>query len=110
MPSIVSNRVGTLPLIGTVSMWPEITTRRARPRLVRAIMASPSRMTSRWSNPASDSSMASAMVASSPETDSMSQSCLVRSIDDADRRRTGGAAETVGIPEFYGERAGTLDA
>ena len=47
----VSNRVGRLSLIGTVSRCPAITTRRSRPRFVRATTVSPSRITSRWACP-----------------------------------------------------------
>src|SRR5690554_5236115 len=82
---MVSKRVGRLSLRGTVSICPAITTRWACPRLVRAITASPSRMTSRCEHPARLFSIASAIAASLPETDSMSQRWRVISMEDADR-------------------------
>src|SRR5664280_511261 len=64
--------LGKLPATGTVSRCPAITTRSARPRLVRATSASPSRMTSRCGNARSASSTRSASAFSLPLTDSTS--------------------------------------
>src|SRR5674476_747883 len=61
--------LGRLPATGTVSRCPAITTRSARPRLVRATSASPSRMTSRCGNARSASSTRSASAFSLPLTD-----------------------------------------
>src|SRR5918999_394271 len=63
---------GRLPLTGTVSMCPAITTRSDLPSDVRAITASPSRSTVRWGSTASASCIASASAFSLPLTDSIS--------------------------------------
>src|SRR5664279_2085944 len=70
--STTSRELGRLPATGTVSRCPAITTRSARPRLVRATSASPSRMTSRCGNARSASSTRSASAFSLPLTDSTS--------------------------------------
>ncbi len=72
-----------------------MTTRWSRPRLVRATIASPFRNKVRCATPASAASTASAIGFSLPETDSMSQSARVRSIEDA--VRSSAVAEIGGI-------------
>src|SRR5690606_32302666 len=94
-PSTVRSSVGRLPCTGTVSMCPATTTRRERPRWVRATTASPSRRTSRCGRPASAASTASASCPSAPETEGMSHSARVRSTTSTVCRsgRRGGPAE-----------------
>src|SRR5579875_687160 len=67
-----SRRLGRLSATGTVSRCPAMTTRRGRPRRVRAMTASPSRSTSRWDTPRSAASTSSASRVSLPDTDWMS--------------------------------------
>src|SRR5664279_2811527 len=64
-------------------------TRSLRPRLVRAMTACPSRVTSRWRSGRRAVSMASAIRSSSPLTDSMSHSAAVRATTSVPRSRRG---------------------
>src|SRR3954471_6594684 len=83
-----ASRDGRLSLSGTVSRWPAITTRSARPRSVRATTLLPWRLTVRWSYAESAASTASAISCSCRLTDSMSTSWRVSETASALRSRT----------------------
>src|SRR4051794_22703182 len=87
-PSYQVGRFG-VAASGTVSRCPASTTRSSRPSSVRATTASPNRLTARCGSGCSAASTASAMVRSSPLTDSMSHSVWVRSTGSWVRSRTG---------------------
>ncbi len=73
-----STRLGTLPAIGTVSMWPATTTRSAWGlRKVRATTLLPWRSTVRWGSRRSAASISSARAFSSPLSEAMSTNSAV---------------------------------
>lgn len=83
---------------GTVSMCPAITTRRERPRCVRATIALPSRTTSRCASGRSAASIASARAFSSPLTDGTSHTARKSAVRSPSRSsRIAGGDDTVGV-------------